>query len=47
MKTNKKQYHKRPIIRVTGDHIDLLTIGLGILGLVIDAGILFSIWMLK
>jgi hypothetical protein len=46
-KVKKRGYSKRPIIRITGDHLDLTDIGLSLLALVIDIGILISIWVVK
>ena len=46
-KKKRKRYTKRPVIRITGDHLDVTDIALSLLALVVDAAILISIWVVK
>ena len=47
IKPKKRGYSKRPVIRITSDHLNVVDIALSVFALVVDAAILISIWVVK
>ncbi len=46
-KGKRKKYVIRPVIKITGEQIDFVDLILGIVGLVVEIGILVAIFVVK